>query len=254
MSKTPLEPSTLSMAAQARTLVYRASVGSLSTLSEKHPDWPFGSVMPYSLDSEGQPTFLISAMAMHTRNLKRDGRASLLVTSESILDPLGTARITLMGRAKMVPAAELTQVRSTYLTRHPDAAGWVNFNDFGFYHLVITDTYYVGGFGVMGWITATDYAQAEVDPLADLATGIIDHMNTDHAESLVKLARHFATVPAEEGTMTAVDHLGFNLQVVADDAAHHLRIEFPQPVLDGQAAREVLTDMVRQARECQANP
>lgn len=164
MPEDPLEPSTLSIAEQARTLVYRANVGSLSTLSEKHPDWPFGSVMPYGLDPAGQPTFLISAMAMHTRNIQRDARASLLVTSDVIQDPFGTARVTLMGAVALVSAATLPQVRSAYLARHPEAAGWVDFDDFAFYHLAITDTYYVGGFGVMGWISAPDYTQAEVNP------------------------------------------------------------------------------------------
>ena len=58
-----------SLAEQARTLMHVGRVGMLSTLSERHPDWPFGSVMPYGLDDQGRPTFLISSLAMHTRNL-----------------------------------------------------------------------------------------------------------------------------------------------------------------------------------------
>ncbi|WP_179137923.1 HugZ family pyridoxamine 5'-phosphate oxidase, partial [Candidatus Entotheonella palauensis] len=147
MSETP---PTLSMAEQARTLVYQCSMGSLSTLSAKHPDWPFGSVIPYGLDAQGQPTFLISAMAMHTQNLQRDARASLLVTSDGDHAPLATARLTLMGTVAPVPGEVLEQVRSTYVLRHPEAAMWAEFSDFAFYGMAITDTYYVGGFGVMG--------------------------------------------------------------------------------------------------------
>jgi hypothetical protein len=33
----------------------------------------------------------------------------------------------------------------------------VDFKDFGFYRLQPLDIYYVGGFGVMGWVTAEDY-------------------------------------------------------------------------------------------------
>ncbi len=68
-----------SLAEQARTLMHLGKVGSVSTLSHKHPDWPFGSVMPYGLDEAGRPTFLISALAMHTQHLQRDPRASLLI-------------------------------------------------------------------------------------------------------------------------------------------------------------------------------
>ena len=64
---------------RARTLMYLGRIGSLSTLSRRQSGFPFGSVMPYSLDDHGRPIFLISTMAMHTQNLQADPRASLLV-------------------------------------------------------------------------------------------------------------------------------------------------------------------------------
>jgi hypothetical protein len=39
-----------SFAERARTLACLGRIGSLSTLSRKQPGFPFGSVMPYSLD------------------------------------------------------------------------------------------------------------------------------------------------------------------------------------------------------------
>ena len=67
-------------AERVRTLVYRTHMGTLSTLAAKHPDWPFGSLMPYGLDEKGRPTLLISTMAMHTHNLINDPRASLFIS------------------------------------------------------------------------------------------------------------------------------------------------------------------------------
>ena len=55
-------------AERARTSVYLGRVGSLSTLSRKQHGFPFGSVMPYGLDDHANPVFLISTMAMHTKN------------------------------------------------------------------------------------------------------------------------------------------------------------------------------------------
>ncbi len=55
-----------SYAERARTLMHLGRVGSLSTHSRKQPGFPFGSVMPYGLDEQGCPIFLISTMAMHT--------------------------------------------------------------------------------------------------------------------------------------------------------------------------------------------
>src|ERR1700756_5517499 len=69
-----------SFAERARTLMHLGRIGSLSTLSRKQPGFPFGSLMPYGLDGQGRPIFLISTMAMHTQNLQADPRASLFVT------------------------------------------------------------------------------------------------------------------------------------------------------------------------------
>src|ERR1700758_5662421 len=81
-----------SHAARIRTLVSLASVGTPSTLSRKHPGFPFGSLMPFALDPAGRPLFLISNMAMHTQNLKADPRCSLFVTqADADGAPLGAA-------------------------------------------------------------------------------------------------------------------------------------------------------------------
>src|SRR5271156_4766850 len=82
-----------SHAERVRTLVAQATVATLSTLSRKHVGFPFGSLMPYALDPEGRPLFLISNMAMHTQNLRADPRASLFVAQPAEGgDPLGAAR------------------------------------------------------------------------------------------------------------------------------------------------------------------
>src|ERR1039458_9725496 len=67
-------------AERVRTLLSLVPVAILSTLSRKHFGFPFGSLMPFALDSAGRPTCLISNMAMHTQNLKADPRCSLFVT------------------------------------------------------------------------------------------------------------------------------------------------------------------------------
>ena len=155
-------------AERARTLVYLGRVGSLSTLSRKQPGFPFGSVMPYGLDDHGRPIFLISTMAMHTQNLQADARASLLVTQEDIEgEPLGASRVTLVGNVLPVPNSEFAEGRKLYLERHANSKYWVDFEDFSFYRMDVVDVYYVGGFGVMGWVSASDYDRSQPDPLAD---------------------------------------------------------------------------------------
>ena len=238
-----------SLAEQARTLMHVGRVGTLSTLSERHPDWPFGSVMPYGLDPQGRPTFLISALAMHTRNLRRDPRASLLVAAERAHeDPLGSARLTLLGSVAEVPAADLAAVRAGYLKRHPQAEMWVDFGDFDFYRMDVTEPYYVGGFGVMGWVTAADYLAAEADPLADMAPSVIQHMNAHHADALVLMARHFGDCAADSVRMTGVDRLGCDLQAALQEGQQSLRVTFIRQARNAKDIRLVLTEMTQQAR------
>src|ERR1700687_2700747 len=202
----------------ARTLVYLGRIGSLSTLSRKQPGFPFGSVMPYGLDDHGRPIFLISTMAMHTQTLQADPRASLLVTQEDGGgDPLGASRVTLVGNVLPVPDAEVAEARKLYLARYANSKYWVDFEDFSFYRMDVVDVYYVGGFGVMGWVSASEYYRGQPDPLADTATEIIQHMNAGHGDALVLLARVFAGIESQEVAMTSLDRLGFHVRLKTQD-------------------------------------
>ena len=234
---------------RARTLVYLGRIGSLSTLSRKQPGFPFGSVMPYGLDSRGRPIFLISTMAMHTQNLQADPRASLLVTQpDASGDPLGASRVTVIGNAQIMPEADVAEARALYLERYANAKYWVDFEDFSFYRMDVLDVYYVGGFGVMGWVQVSDYDRARPDPLADAAVGIVEHMNTDHKDALVLLARSFAGIESQEAAMTSVDRLGFQVRLKTEDGMKGVRIGFLREVRSSVEARKVLVEMVQQAR------
>ena len=242
-------------AERARTLAYLARSGALATLSRKHPGHPFASVMPYALDEQGQPLVLISSMAMHTQNLQADPRASLLVTQPvegaqlgEPSDPLAAARLTLMGEARPLVGGEAGAARHAYLSRHPRAAYWVDFEDFGFWRLDVKDVYFVGGFAAMDWVTVTDYREAHPDPLADAAAGVLTHMNRDHADALIAYARHFAGEAADEATMVAVDRLGFRLRLRSGQRLHGVRIAFPREVRTAGESRTVLIEMLAQAR------
>jgi heme oxygenase (biliverdin-IX-beta and delta-forming) len=238
-----------SFAERARTLMYLGHIGSLSTLSRKQPGFPFGSVMPYGLDDHGRPIFLISTMAMHTQNLQADPRASLLVTQDDGGgDPLGAARITLVGSVRPLATPEVAEARKLYLARNANSKYWVDFEDFSFYRMDVVDVYYVGGFGVMGWVSASEYDSSQPDPLADSIAEIIQHMNTDHKDALVLLALEFARIESQEATMTAVDRLGFHVRMHTRDGMRGARIAFLREVSSPAETRKVLVEMVQQAR------
>jgi putative heme iron utilization protein len=238
-----------SFAERARTLVYLGRISSLSTLSRKQPGFPFGSVMPYGLDDHGRPIFLISTMAMHTQNLQADPRASLLVTQDDAgADPLGASRVSLVGNVLPLQEPEVAEARKLYLARYANSRYWVDFEDFSFYRMDVVDVYYVGGFGVMGWVSAAEYDRSQPDPLADSMTEIIQHMNADHKDALVLLAREFARIESEEASMTAVDRLGFHVRLKTADGMRGARIAFLREVDNPTETRKVLVEMVQQAR------
>ncbi len=237
-----------SLAERARTLVHLGRTGTLASLSRKHPGWPFGSLMPYAADDQGQPLFLISSMAMQTHNLGADDRASLLIAhAEAAADPLAGSRVTLMGRVLPLAKEQADPARGLYLARQPNARSWVDFEDFAFYRMQLADVYLVAGFGVMGWVSAQDYSEAQPDPLADAAPGILSHMNADHADAIAMIARA-AGLQADSAIMTSVDRLGFNLRYRTGERFHGARIAFPQPVSSTDQARHALVDMTRLAR------
>ncbi|MFZ0770196.1 MAG: DUF2470 domain-containing protein [Candidatus Sulfotelmatobacter sp.] len=239
-----------SFAERARTLVYLGRMGSLSTVSRKQPGFPFGSVMPYGLDAQGRPIFLVSTMAMHTQNLKGDPRASLLVTQpDASGDPLGASRVTVVGNVLPIPAPEVADARALYLERYANSKYWVDFEDFSFYRMDVVDVYYVGGFGVMGWVQASDYNEAQPDPLADAAAGIVEHMNTDHKDALIVLTRVYAGIESQEAAMTAVDRLGLHVRLKTAEGMRGVRIGFLREVGNAIEARKVLVEMVKQARQ-----
>ncbi|MEM9565555.1 MAG: DUF2470 domain-containing protein, partial [Actinomycetota bacterium] len=232
----------------ARTLCWQRSRATLSTLTVD--GFPYGSVVSYAPDDRGAPVVLVSDMAEHTVNARRDSRASMLITAASAdgdADPLGMARCTMVGRMQLVEDA--ASVRDAYLERHPYAGYYVDFTDFAFWRLDVAQIRYVGGFGHMSWVTADGYATADVDPVAEAADGIVEHMNDDHADANLLYATNLAGLTdATESTMTGIDRYGVTLRVTTPTAARLARLPFPQPLTTAEEARPAVIELLQQAR------
>ncbi len=200
-------------------------------------------MMPFAADDRGRPILLISSMAMHTKNLQHDERSSLLVTQPHVSgDPLAADRMTLIGFTKAISAEE---ARELYLSRHENARAWQDLSDFSYYRMEVAGVYYIGGFGVMDWLTPEDYAAAAPDPLSTVAPAIVQHMNADHSEALRRIvARETGQLP-DEVSLNSVDRLGFQVRLKSDGREHEKRIAFPREVRDAKQARAVFIEMVR---------
>lgn len=136
------------LAARGGAVLKAGSSGALSTHSVEKPGYPFASLALYALDERGRPLFLLSGLAVHSRNLAADPRASLMVTEG---DTQASARVTVLGRAAKLSGAEADAARESYLARHPEAKAWASFGDFAIWRLEPGDAYVVAGFGLAGW-------------------------------------------------------------------------------------------------------
>ena len=77
---------------------------------------------------------------------------------------------------------------------------------------------------------------------------IIQHMNADHQDALVLLARTFAHIESQEATMTAVDRLGFHVRLKTQDGMRGVRIAFLREVSNPTETRKALVEMAQLAR------
>lgn len=244
-----------SHAERARTIVATRGTGALSTLAIDPPGYPHGSLVAFALDG-GDPVFLISRLATHTKNLEADPRASLLVTEDvGNLGDVGGAGAAALARGRVTlfgPCRRLeddASARAAFLAAHPSAAAYVGFADFGFFRLHVEAVRYIGGFGRMSWVDPEAWRAAAPDPLAPHAAGIVAHMNEDHADALLAYARAFtAAADARAAVMTGIDRHGFEMRVETGEGERAERLAFERAIATPTEARKALVGLVRKAR------
>ena len=139
-------------AEKAKDLLKSKKYGILSTHSADMPGYPFGSLTAYALDDRGCPLFLMSGLAQHTKNILKDPKVSLTVVDAQGEDIQNAARVTVLGEAVRVPAAEEKAVEALYFGLFPGAKSYRALPDFHFYRLAPVRIRYIGGFGEMSWI------------------------------------------------------------------------------------------------------
>jgi putative heme iron utilization protein len=235
---------------RARTLVAGIGTGTLCTIAKEPAGFPYGSFVTFAMDGP-DPVFFISELAEHTKNLRKDSRASLLVAETGGSDPLANGRVTLLGQATLVDDGDArAAAKEAYLAAHPNAAYYIDYSDFGFWRIDVESVRYIGGYGRMSWVETSDWQQGVPDPIAALAHGIISHMNADHADAMVSYCRAFSkATDTTEATMTGVDRYGFEMSALTAAGPRPIRLAFPKPIATSDDARAQMVAMVKRARE-----
>jgi len=231
----------MSAAAEARQFLSATHNGVLSTISARLEGYPFGSIAPFVLDHDGCPLILISTIAEHTKNIQADARVSLIAFDPASPDMQAGARLTVVGKAKL--ADKDASLRARYLRYFPQAEGYFDMHDFLFHRIEMTQARFIGGFGKIHWIPG-DELHAPANRLAEQETGILEHMNADHAENLQAYCRHVHGVEAAQAVMVGIDTAGFDVR--ADGKL--LRFAFETPVTDAKQARDALVALAQASR------
>ncbi|TDI81481.1 MAG: HugZ family protein [Caldithrix sp.] len=225
---------------EARSLLASQYFGVLSTISDKVAGYPFGSVVPYSLNRNGEPVILISDIAEHTKNIVADPRVSLTVLEHGVEDVQGSARLTLLADAAKIAAND---TGDRYYRRFPQSKDYHRTHNFDFYCLASVTIRYIGGFGKIHWLEPEQLFLANPFNEAEEA-GIIGHMNEDHQSAMRYYLSHFKEKRvAEDQTvlMTGIDAEGFDLML----QGRPYRFQFKEAISTVQEAREILVSMAK---------
>ena len=243
------EVATLSDAERARTLLAGINTGTLCTLSIEPADYPYGSFITFSMD-EHRPTFFISELAEHTRNLRCDPRSSLMVAESGGPDPLANARVTLVGRVEEVTeSAARESAKAAYLESHPSASYYIDFSDFSFWQLDVESLRYIGGYGRMSWADGQAWRSSDADPIEPFAAGVVKHMNDDHLDAMVDYCRAFSkATDTSAAKMTEIDRYGFEMSAETEAGPRPIRLAFSKPITTSDGARKQMVALVREAR------
>jgi len=249
-----MEKSTHQIAVDARRLIRSEGTAVLATrgLPQKlsasdeceAEDWPYASLVEVTCDLAGRPLLLLSGLAVHTQNIIRDTRVSLLFdgTRDSI-SPLTDGRVTIVGRAEKM---DIAGHRNRFLARHPKAVEYADFADFGFWRVEPVGAHFIAGFGRINSIPARELVldPVETQHFADIADSVVEHMNADHRDAVELLARNLLGRDGSGWEISSCDPEGVDLRH-GDEFG---RIEFEEPVFDSDTVRRTLVQMTRRAR------
>ncbi len=234
----------------AKSLLRRSRQGALATLMAGSGD-PYCSLVNVANHPDGAPILLISRLALHTKNILGDSRVSLMLDERASGDPLEGSRIMLAGRAEEASGDDAAILRRRYLNAHPSAEAFVNFKDFSFFRIQPSGAHLVAGFGRIVDLKSEQFLTdiSEAAALLEAEQGVIEHMNSDHRDTMKLYATKLLGAQPADWCCTGCDPDGMDMQA----GPTTLRLDFPQPIVTPTALRQILKELADQARAAASN-
>lgn len=229
---------------EARGLIRGAAAATLATAAAGQP---FASLVTPAPAPDLSPLLWLSALSEHTRHLAADPRCALLFTGTAEgPNPQTAPRVTVTGLAEQVPAEEAAPLKARWLARHPYAALYADFADFGLWRIRIGGALHVGGFARAERIRAAELAPdpAAVAALLAAEAEIIQHVNEDHSDAVSAIAEGLLGGGPGPWRLVAVDVDGCDLS----EGNRTVRLANLTPVSDADGVRAALIRAAREGR------
>jgi putative heme iron utilization protein len=228
--------------------VRATNVATLATHSDDGHPW--ASLIAYGSLVDGAPVLFVSRLAEHARNLERDPRASLVVAdAHPGSDVLASGRVTLAGVAERPDATVAGAAADAYVAAVPSAKAYSDFRDFSLWVLRVERVRWVGGYGRMDSTDGTAYAAAEPDPTGPAAARAIAHLNDDHADALLEIARALGGHPdATAAGCSGIDRYGMDLDVETPRGRAEARVAFAERVDAPDGLRAATVELAQRSR------
>ncbi len=226
-----------------RLVLRSAKTGAMGTI-DQNSGHPYVSYATIATSMYGAPVFLTSDLALHTQNIRKDPRISLMVHEAGYSgDPLALGRTSLTGTADFdVSVSE----RQRYLNRNPEARGYAEFADFHFFSMRIEMIHFVGGFGRIYEVDPAEFLTTGTcsDVLIEAEADIIEHMNSDHHDVIQLFATKLLGAEADDWKMSGCDIEGCDLIA----GGKTLRLAFTKPLESANNVRHTFVELAERAR------
>jgi putative heme iron utilization protein len=237
-----------SVAEEARTILAGSHIATLATVS--HDGAPWASVVTYTLLGDGTPVFCLTRRALHGRNVVADPRVSVAVAAPPAegADPSTAFRVTLAGVVHAPADGQLELARAAYEDSMPLAKLFANYGDFAYWLLRVERVRWVGGIGRAAFVDPTAYATSEPDPVAAYAAFAAEHLNGDHADAVLRMARTLAGhTDATDAVCLRVDRYGLDLGVTTPRGRTPARVGFELPLTAPDDLEPATIELARRA-------
>lgn len=230
----------------SRTILELSSVGTLSIPTQD--GWPLGIGVRFAVDPHGNPVLFLNHS---TSNFALNSKSSFLVQLQQY--GLRTPQCTIQGTLqKPQDTSALKKLHSVWEKRfgHEVDADRL-------FLLSVERVLQIEDFAEEGiWVTSSDYKSVNPDPLRDFAERMIDEINTNNREDILRFCNIYVDLDFQvcDAKMLWVDRLGFDVRFRSPlNDVFEARIPFPREVTDEKGAKSSFNCMSQFAWEVEKN-